>query len=83
MTIQIINLVDIIGGLVVKNKEFKPELKKDDIFKKIGTYKGKNLSNYEISNYGNIRNITNKKFLKPCTNYANVNPGDDDIICEV
>lgn len=53
-----------------KNKEYKPKLQNDEIFKKIGIYKNFDLSNYAVSNYGNIKNITTNKLLKSSKNKA-------------
>ena len=44
----------------------KVELKNDEIFKNIGIINGKDFSNYEISNYGNVRNVIHGNYLKPC-----------------
>lgn len=51
------------------NKEKELKLEDNEIFKNIGKYKIYNLSNYEISNYGKIKNVKAGKFLKiPITN---------------
>lgn len=49
-----------------KNKEYVPELQDDEVFKKLFS-KEHNLkfNQYEISNYGNIRIIATKKYMKP------------------
>lgn len=41
------------------------ELEEDEIFKPIGVYKDNDLSNYEISNYGKVRNVLTKLLLNP------------------
>lgn len=38
------------------NKKSKIELKNDEIFKKIGLFENSDLSDYNVSNYGNIKN---------------------------
>ena len=48
----------------------KPEVKEiiikpDEIFKNVGKIKNRNYSNYEISNYGTVRNIARNSYLKP------------------
>ena len=53
------------------NREYKEPIKNenilniktDEIFKNIGIFECKNYNNYEVSNYGNIRNIGTKKIL--------------------
>ena len=47
----------------VEDKE-KIELKEDEVFKKIGMYQGKDYNNFEVSNYGNVRNIVRNNLLK-------------------
>jgi hypothetical protein len=44
------------------------ELKSDEIFKNIGMFEGKDLSNYEVSNYGNIRNKKTGRILRKSNN---------------
>lgn len=41
------------------------KLKKDEIFKNIGTFDGNDLSTYEISNYGTVRNSRNMILSTP------------------
>src|SRR2546428_567513 len=41
------------------------QLKAGEVFKNIGTYKGHDLSLYEISNYGTVRNAETGQILKP------------------
>lgn len=51
---------DIIDNLKLENDEF---------FKNIGTViEGYDMSNYEASNYGKIRTVKNKRYLKPSIN---------------
>jgi len=40
------------------------KLEKGEIFKNIGNYEGYDFSNYEVSNYGKVRNIERDKFMK-------------------
>ncbi|CAH6421484.1 HNH endonuclease [uncultured virus] len=40
-------------------------LQKNEIFKNISLFEEKDFSNYEISNYGNVKNLKTKKFLHP------------------
>lgn len=44
-------------------KEIK--LKDNEIFKSIGNFEGKNLSDYKVSNYGNVWSNIKNKLLKP------------------
>ena len=43
--------------------EYIIELKDDEVFKNIGIFEGKDFSNYEISNYGNIKSLTKDKYM--------------------
>ena len=57
-------------GYLWKYKYDKPEqdteLQKDEVFKNVGTFKDRNFSIYEVSNYGKVRNVKDKdKFLRP------------------
>ena len=45
-------------------KENEIELKDDETFKTIGIVDGCDFSNYQVSNYGNIKNISRDKYLK-------------------
>ena len=44
--------------------ENKYELNKDEIFKNCGILENHDYSNYEVSNYGKVRNIKTNKFMK-------------------
>lgn len=50
-------------GSIWKYKDYKPKkeikLKKNEIFKNIGVFEGNDLSNYNVSDYGNIKNNRN------------------------
>lgn len=41
------------------------EIRKDEIFKNIGTVKGFDFSLYEVSNYGKVRNVKTQQILRP------------------
>lgn len=61
-----------------KNQKEKKEVKleDDEIFKNCGIINGKDLSNYEISNYGKIKSLYTDKFLKSVKDgngYININ----------
>ena len=45
-----------------------PKLEADEEFKKLVKYGEFTFDNYEVSNYGKVRNLTTKKFLKPSLN---------------
>ena len=47
-----------------KEKKIEPKLEPDEEFKTIGKYRKYNFSNFEVSNYGKIRNIKRNNFLK-------------------
>lgn len=47
-----------------KTKNNKIELHKDEVFKNLGKVDNKDFSNYEISNYGNVKNISRNCYLK-------------------
>jgi hypothetical protein len=55
-------------GHMWKYKSFQKKnivVETDEVFKNIGIIKGRDFSNYEISNYGKVRNKTTKKYLEP------------------
>jgi len=64
-----------------KNRKYKPELRSDEVFKKI-LFEEHNLffSKYEISNYGNVRIYGTNKYKKPrmVNGYYRVSLVDDD-----
>lgn len=65
------------------NKEYKPILHADEIFKKLFSEEHNLLfSEYEISQYGNVRRIGTEKYMKPhlVAGYHRVNLVDDN--CE-
>ena len=59
-----------------KDERIEPEIKDDEIFKNCGIIDGKDFSDYDISNYGNVKSLKNKNeiILKPnnCGPYYNV-----------
>jgi len=46
------------------NNKNEIELKKDEVFKNIGTFGNCDFSNYEVSNYGNLKSIRYNKFMR-------------------
>lgn len=59
-----INKLDKLYGFRWKYEDKKEvELKNDEIFKNIGTFKGLDFTNFEISSYGNVRNIKRNNIL--------------------
>lgn len=48
-----------------RNVETKIKLRKNEVFRKIKKYNGHRFDNYELSNYGTLRNIKTKRILKP------------------
>ena len=52
-------------GIHVTKQIKKIVIEADEEFKNIGIIKGYDFSNYEISNYGKIKNIKTKQFLNP------------------
>lgn len=47
-----------------KNRCYIPELKKDEIFKNVGTIGDRDYSLYEVSNYGTLRNAQTQQYLR-------------------
>lgn len=49
-----------------KNEQLKNTVKlaSDEIFKNCGTIEGYNMSKYEISNYGNVKSLSNNEIMK-------------------
>lgn len=46
------------------NHKYNIELKEDEIFLNIGIIEGKDFSNYEISNYGNVKSLVKNLYIK-------------------